>query len=266
MGFIDHPNDIYLPFFLLIIILMIHYIYYIINKPNKNQYFQSIRYDISKIIIYSSLLSILIFVPGYFITVHLGVSITSFILQYFYSNPFEYFVKQESIFQTSGSFVNFHILFNFTGLFVGSIQLLFIKRLTHFQHKILGSLYMICMFIGCISVLIFCKNHCYGKHIDNTFSVFTSFIFMALSVNIPSFIGYYKIYFNFKISHSEFMLKSFISAWGSFFLFRILILIFLPFAPHFYSAWMIIIFTSWLIPFYLLDIYLNFKRDSKQIN
>lgn len=264
MGLLDEPREMYSSIILWITIIIIHISYYIFQKPLKRDYMKSIKYDISQFLTFFGIITIIILIPGYFISIQYGVSIPNYILTFFYSKSFEYFDDQIEMFEKHSNLLNFHILFNFSGFLVGSLQILFIKKLDHFQHKVLGSLYIIFMFIGCFSVLRFCKDYCYGVKIDNGFSVFTSFLFMGLSVVIPSFIGFYKIYVQkLKVSHAEWMLKSYISAWGSFILFRLLILFYLPFAKNFYSAWMIIIFTSWLIPYYLMDIYLSYKRDLK---
>jgi hypothetical protein len=161
-----------------------------------------------------------------------------------------------------GSPMKYHFIFNFTGFVVAFLLLWPGLEISSLLHRVLGSLYLFSMTIGCSTVILFCKDHCYGLDIDGAFTITTSFVGMAASVLVPGYIGLYRILVNKNYkSHSEWMLRSYVATWGSYFFFRILLITYLPFAPNFYSGYIVVVWASWVLPLLCLEIYLDSVRN-----
>jgi len=160
--------------------------------------------------------------------------------------------------------IAWHMYFNIPALLAGAYNLQSGPRTKHpFAHRILGSIYVVGMTIGCVAAMAFCKDSCYGAKIDGAQASTIAFGFMAAAVLIPAWAGVYQILVKGDfLSHREWMLRSFASALGGGFLFRNM-LGFFELGQDQYATWLLITFTSWIIPLWMIEFYNQSTRSHR---
>jgi len=178
----------------------------------------------------------------------------------FYILKFIYTAEQDKEpFLKAPNSIHIHIYFNATALLCGILQLN--ERLKKWDislHRTLGWIYFCCTNIGAIAAIIFATSRTYGD--DNGFAGSVSFLFMALASVIPCNTGvYYIVIENKPNKHRDWMLRSFASMFGASFLFRVLSRLYLPLAPKFYTAWISLIWMSWVIPLWIIEQYISYS-------
>ena len=162
-----------------------------------------------------------------------------------------------------------HIYCNGIALLIGSLQLLYTSRQwirSHPSlHSLLGYAYVGCLTAGSAAAVLYARHQQYGGDRDGGFAGQLSFGFMAAACCLPAWSGLlYQLCWKDSRTHSEWMMRSYACLFGSFFVFRLLARVYLPLCPDRYSAWLPMVFMSWLIPLWLTEQYIAFRTSQSR--
>ena len=121
-------------------------------------------------------------------------------------------------------------------------------------HCALGYVHLAALTVGSSAALLYAGHQSYGGDRDGGFAGQVSFAFMALACCVPAWTGAaYAALWGDVETHREWMLRSYATLLGSFFLFRALARWYLPYAPDRYSGWLPMVFASWVLPSWLAE-------------
>jgi hypothetical protein len=157
-----------------------------------------------------------------------------------------------------------HIYCNGIALLIGSLQILYTSRQwirSHpTLHSVLGYAYVACLTAGSAAAVLYARHQQYGGDRDGGFAGQLSFAFC-----LPAWTGLvYQLCWNDSRTHSEWMQRSFACLFGSFFIFRLLARVYLPLCPDRYSAWLPMVFMSWIIPLWATEQYIAFRTSQSR--
>eukprot|EP01114_Cavostelium_apophysatum_P019274 TRINITY_DN6163_c0_g1_i1.p1 TRINITY_DN6163_c0_g1~~TRINITY_DN6163_c0_g1_i1.p1 ORF type:complete len:335 (-),score=18.64 TRINITY_DN6163_c0_g1_i1:49-1053(-) len=206
---------------------------------------------------------------GYNWSFDAGMGYVKYIFRFFGSDPDKVYIIVDMTEAASEDFtkVNTHIYFNAFALVIGAYQFFAGPRIKRpYLHRVLGSLYVTGMTIGCAIAVNHMPERGYGVKEDGAFGATFTFIAMSAATLLPAYMGVYQIVVRRDyLSHREWMSRSIAAALGGAFLFRILLIRVDLVQPRDrqYMAYNLLGWTGWCVALAIMEIYIQYNRNQR---